>query len=96
MGGPDEEQLACTGIQLRPRLTKRMLLAILLFFEIILAPLLLAIIAPQLLAGFYARSVGRGFWFWFWISFVIPIISLVILMYLPEKEKVGPETLTNT
>ena len=68
-----------------------MLFSILLFFEIILAPLLLAVIAPQLLAGFYARSVGRNFWFWFWISFIIPIISLVILMYLPEKETVGTD-----
>jgi hypothetical protein len=71
-----------------------MLLSILLFFEIILAPLLLAIIAPQLLAAFYARSIGRSFWFWFWISFIIPIISLVILMYLPDKEEVSPKELT--
>ena len=59
--------------------------AILLFFEIILAPLLLTLIAPQMIAAFYARSVGRGFWFWFWISFLIPIISIIILMCLPDK-----------
>ena len=61
--------------------------AVLLFFEIILAPLLLTLIAPQMIAAFYARSVGRSFWFWFWISFLIPVISIVVLMCLPEKEE---------
>ena len=61
--------------------------AVLLFFEIILAPLLLAVIAPQMIAAFYARSVGRSFWFWFWISFLIPVISIVVLMSLPDKEE---------
>ncbi|WP_079702513.1 hypothetical protein [Daejeonella lutea] len=60
---------------------------ILLFFEIILAPVVFAIIAPQLLAAFYARHIGRSFWFWFWISFLIPIISLIILMNLEDKTK---------
>ena len=66
--------------------------AVLLFFEIILAPLLLTIIAPQMIAAFYARSVGRSFWFWFWISFLIPVISIVVLMCLPEKEEVIAQT----
>ena len=59
--------------------------AILLFFEIILAPLLLTLLAPQMIAAFFAKSIGRSFWFWFWISFLIPVISMVILMNLPEK-----------
>jgi len=59
--------------------------AILLFFEIILAPFILTLIAPQMIAAFFARSIGRSFWFWFWISFLIPVISIVILMNLPEK-----------
>ncbi|NEU09751.1 hypothetical protein GZH53_15600 [Flavihumibacter sp. R14] len=58
---------------------------ILLFFEIILAPFILTLIAPQLIAAFFARSIGRSFWFWFWISFLIPIISIIILMTLPDK-----------
>jgi len=62
--------------------------AILLFFEFILAPLVLTLIAPQLIAAFFAKSIGRSFWFWFWISFLIPIISIIILMNLPEKTKV--------
>lgn len=61
--------------------------AILLFFEFILAPFVLTLLAPQLIAGFYARQTGRKFWFWFWISFVIPIISIIILMYLPDKKE---------
>ena len=64
--------------------------AILLFFEIILAPLLLALIAPQLIAAYYARSIGRSFWFWFWISFLIPIISIIILMSLQDKPAAIP------
>jgi hypothetical protein len=62
--------------------------AILLFFEIILAPFILTLIAPQMIAAFFARSIGRSFWFWFWISFLIPVISIVILMNLPEKPEV--------
>jgi hypothetical protein len=64
--------------------------AILLFFEIILAPFILTVIAPQIIAAFYARSIGRSFWFWFWISFLIPIISIVILMSLPDKPAAVP------
>ena len=61
---------------------------ILLFFEFLLAPFLLTLIAPQLIAAFYAKQTGRSFWFWFSISFVLPIISIIILMYLPDKPMV--------
>ncbi len=56
------------------------------FFEIIFAPLVIAmLVGPQLIAGFYARQIGRSFKFWFWISFLIPFVSLVILLSLPDK-----------
>lgn len=54
--------------------------------EIILGSLVLALLlSPQLLAGFLARRTGRNFWFWFLISFLIPIVSLIILIFLEDK-----------
>lgn len=43
------------------------------------------LLSPQLLAGFLAKRTGRNFWFWFFISFLIPIISLIILIFLEDK-----------
>ena len=48
--------------------------------------LLLFMIIPQLVAGFLASSRGRSFWFWFFISFLIPIISLVVLLLIKNKD----------
>ncbi|WP_316802597.1 hypothetical protein [Pedobacter nototheniae] len=54
--------------------------------EIILGTLVLALLlSPQILAGFLAKRTGRNFWFWFFISFLIPIISLIILIFLEDK-----------
>ncbi len=58
---------------------------IFLFAEVFLIPLILAVIGPELIAAFYAKQIGRSFWFWFWISFVLPVISIIILMNLPDK-----------
>ncbi len=62
-----------------------------LFFEIIMLPFLLAVLAPQLIAAFYARQIGRSFWFWFWISFLLPVISIIILLNLPDKTEITGE-----
>ena len=54
--------------------------------EIILGTIVLGLLlSPQLLAGFLAKRTGRSFWFWFFISFLIPIISLIILIFLEDK-----------
>jgi MFS family permease len=54
--------------------------------EIILGSIVLGLLlSPQLLAGFLAKRTGRNFWFWFLISFLIPIISLFILIFLEDK-----------
>ncbi|TCD12901.1 hypothetical protein EZ449_02325 [Pedobacter frigidisoli] len=54
--------------------------------EIIVGSIVLALLlSPQLLAGFLAKRTGRNFWFWFFISFLIPIISLIILIFLEDK-----------
>lgn len=50
--------------------------------EIILACVMLI---PQIVAGILAKSMGRNFWFWFFISFILPIVSLVILLFLKNK-----------
>ncbi|SFG55909.1 hypothetical protein [Pedobacter insulae] len=42
---------------------------------------------PQLVAGVLASSQGRSFWFWFFISFLIPIISLIVLLIIDKKNK---------
>jgi len=47
------------------------------------------LLSPQILAGFLAKRTGRNFWFWFFISFLIPVISLLILIFLDDK---NPET----
>lgn len=54
--------------------------------EILLVLLLPIILLPQIAAGLLARQLGRKFWFWFSISFVLPIISLMILLLLKEKK----------
>ncbi|MES2446991.1 MAG: hypothetical protein V4546_07400 [Bacteroidota bacterium] len=53
--------------------------------------LLSVLLIPQLVAGIYAKSIGKSFWFWFFISFLIPIISLIVLLYL-DKDKKGKRT----
>lgn len=54
--------------------------------EIILGSLVICLLlSPQLLAGFLAKRTGRNFWFWFFISFLIPIVSLIILIFLEDK-----------
>lgn len=54
--------------------------------EIIVGAVILGLLlSPQLLAGFLAKRTGRNFWFWFLISFLIPIISLIILIFLEDK-----------
>jgi len=50
--------------------------------EIILGSIVLGLLlSPQLLAGFLAKRTGRNFWFWFFI----PIVSLVILILMDDK-----------
>lgn len=49
--------------------------------------LLMVMLIPQLVAGVYAKSMDKSFWFWFFISFLIPIISLIILLFLDHKKE---------
>ncbi|HKG08022.1 MAG TPA: hypothetical protein VKB19_16265, partial [Pedobacter sp.] len=47
--------------------------------------LLCVLLIPQIVAGIFAKSMGRNFWFWFFISFLIPIVSLIILLFMDDK-----------
>lgn len=47
--------------------------------------LLCFMLIPQLVAGVFAKNQGRSFWFWFFISFLIPIISLIVLLVMDRK-----------
>ncbi|KQC01546.1 hypothetical protein [Pedobacter sp. Hv1] len=49
--------------------------------------LLCFMLIPQLVAGVFAKNIGRSFWFWFFISFLIPIISLIVLLCLDNKKE---------
>ena len=40
-----------------------------------------------ILGGCMARCFGRKFWLWFWISLLLPFISLIILLSLPDRSK---------
>lgn len=59
--------------------------------------LLCVLLIPQTVAGILAKSMGRNFWFWFFISFLIPVVSLIVLLFLDDKtnpdakEKTGYE-----
>ncbi|WP_342332245.1 hypothetical protein [Pedobacter sp. FW305-3-2-15-E-R2A2] len=44
---------------------------------------------PQTVAGILAKSMGRSFFFWFFISFLIPIVSLIVLLFLEDKGAPG-------
>jgi hypothetical protein len=55
--------------------------------EILLLFMLPVILMPQIAAGILAKQIGRKFWFWFWVSFVIPFISLIILVSIEDKSK---------
>lgn len=47
--------------------------------------LICVLLIPQTVAGVLAFSMGRSFWFWFFISFLIPIISLIVLLFMDDK-----------
>jgi hypothetical protein len=53
--------------------------------------LLCFLMIPQIVAGIYAHSIGKSFWFWFFISFLLPIISLIILLVIDRKKTKGSE-----
>jgi len=59
--------------------------------EILLMLMLPMILLPQIAAGILAKQTGRDFWFWFCISFLIPFISLIVLLML--KDKSGDQTI---
>jgi len=57
---------------------------------LVLGVILGFVFSPQLLAGFLAQSMGRSFWQWFGLSFLLPVISIFILIYLKDKDPSRP------
>lgn len=53
----------------------------------IIIPLMLASLIFPFTIGWLAMRIGRSFKFWFWISFLLPFISVLILLCLPEKKE---------
>jgi hypothetical protein len=54
--------------------------------EILLVALILFVVfGLPLITAFFARSMNRPFWIWFGIGCVLPIISVFILFFLPDK-----------
>lgn len=49
--------------------------------------LLCFMLIPQVVAGVYAKIIGRNPWFWFFISFIVPIISLIILVFFDKRKE---------
>lgn len=50
-----------------------------LFFGVV------AVLIVPGICGYYAHTHGRSFWLWFAIGCILPIISYVILLLLPDK-----------
>lgn len=62
-------------------------LSLLIMPEIILLPFVIGLLIFPLVGAYYfAKHLGRNPWFWFGISFILPIISLFILIFLPDLE----------
>ena len=51
-------------------------------YSLLLVPLFWPIIT-----GIIARTNGRNFWKWFLIAIPLPLISAVVLLFLPDKSK---------
>jgi ABC-type multidrug transport system permease subunit len=56
--------------------------------ELILLPFIIGLLCFPLFGAYYfAKHLGRNPWFWLGISFVLPIVSLIILIFLPDIDK---------
>jgi|GEM_PF-3745098 len=50
-------------------------------------PVLLTPLLLPLLSGIMAKTFGRKFWTWYLIGIPLPLISSIILLCLPDKQK---------
>ena len=48
-------------------------------------PILFIPLLFPVIGGCMATCYGRKFWFWFWVSLLLPFISLIILLCLPDR-----------
>jgi len=55
-----------------------------MFIDFALVGLVAALMIPTL-SGYYAYTHGRSFWLWFAFGLLLPVISYIILLLLPDK-----------
>jgi energy-coupling factor transporter transmembrane protein EcfT len=63
-------------------------LAIFLVVSVVLLPGLLGVLlAPVvvLATGYLARSYGRDFWMWLLLGCILPVVSIFLLLLLPDR-----------
>lgn len=53
---------------------------------ILLPPILVIYFMFGHMNGQYAKDRGRSYWLWFFISFILPVISTIILINLKNKK----------
>ncbi len=55
---------------------------------ILLPPILVIYLALPIMTGWVAKQSGRKFWFWAILTCFLPVITAIILCFLPDiKEK---------
>lgn len=50
-------------------------------------PLLFTVVAIPYLTGVVATSYGRKFWPWFFLGILLPVLSIIIVVFMPDKSK---------
>ena len=65
--------------QSKSLIVKKIIMEFLFALPVLFIPLLFPVIG-----GCMAKCYGRKFWFWFWFSLLLPFISLIILLCLPD------------
>lgn len=43
-------------------------------------------------AAILAKQIGQPFWRWYWIAQFLPIISMIILLFMWDEEKMKSES----
>ena len=53
----------------------------------VLALVLWPLLAIPFSTAFFAKNTGRPFWVWFGIGCLLPVVSIIILLFLPAVNK---------
>ncbi|MDZ4839991.1 MAG: hypothetical protein SGJ04_08295 [Bacteroidota bacterium] len=58
-------------------------------WELLALLLLVYFVITPLVAGHYADTHGHSFWLWWGLGLVLPVVSIFILLFLPDKSELG-------